>query len=157
MGNTLNRRILAGKGEEVNMSTESKINTEMLYLQTAASVSRTCFLNLQSGGWSPNWVHSPRRPFILGLLYLPRVLVRMENLVEWIGRGNRSTRRKPAPAPNCTPQIPLDQIRARTGGAAVGSQRLTAWAMARPAVVLSPKNNNVAREATVGRSICQQN
>jgi hypothetical protein len=38
------------------------------------------------------------------------------------GRGNRSTRRKPAPAPLCPPQIPLDQARA----AAVGSQRLTA-------------------------------
>jgi hypothetical protein len=29
-----------------------------------------------------------------------------------IGRGNRSTRRKPAPAPLCPPQIPLDQTRA---------------------------------------------
>jgi hypothetical protein len=28
------------------------------------------------------------------------------------GRGNRSTRRKPAPAPLCPPQIPLDQTRA---------------------------------------------
>jgi hypothetical protein len=27
------------------------------------------------------------------------------------GRGNRSTRRKPAPAPLCPPQIPLDQAR----------------------------------------------
>jgi hypothetical protein len=39
-----------------------------------------------------------------------------------IDRGNRSTRRKPAPAPLCPPQIPLDQ----TTAAAVGSQRLTA-------------------------------
>jgi hypothetical protein len=36
-----------------------------------------------------------------------------------IGRGNRSSRRKPAPAPLCLPQIPLDQARAR-------SQQLTA-------------------------------
>jgi hypothetical protein len=43
-----------------------------------------------------------------------------------IGRGNRSTRRKPAPAPLCRPQIPHDQTRARTRAAAVGSQRLTA-------------------------------
>jgi hypothetical protein len=43
-----------------------------------------------------------------------------------IGRGNRSTRRKPAPAPLCPPQIPLHQNRARTRAAAVGSQRLTA-------------------------------
>jgi hypothetical protein len=49
-----------------------------------------------------------------------------------IGRGNRSTRRKPAPAPLCPPQIPHDQTRALTRDAAVGSQRLTAWAMARP-------------------------
>jgi hypothetical protein len=28
-----------------------------------------------------------------------------------IGRGNRSTERKPAPAPLCPPQIPLDQTR----------------------------------------------
>jgi hypothetical protein len=41
-------------------------------------------------------------------------------------RGNRSTRRKPAPATLCPPQIPLDQTRARTRAAAVGSQRLTA-------------------------------
>jgi hypothetical protein len=39
-----------------------------------------------------------------------------------IGRGNRSTRRKFAPAPLCIPQIPLEKTRA----AVVGSQRLTA-------------------------------
>jgi hypothetical protein len=33
-----------------------------------------------------------------------------------IGRGNRSTRGKPAPAPFCPPQIPHDQTRARTPG-----------------------------------------
>jgi hypothetical protein len=43
-----------------------------------------------------------------------------------IDRGNRSTWRKPATAPLCSPQIPLDQTRDRTGAAAVGSQRLTA-------------------------------
>jgi hypothetical protein len=43
-----------------------------------------------------------------------------------IGRRDRSTRRKPATAPLCPPQIPLDRIRARTRAAAVGSQRLTA-------------------------------
>jgi hypothetical protein len=42
-----------------------------------------------------------------------------------IGKGNRSTRRKPAPAPLCPPQIPLDQTRDRTRAAVVGSQRLT--------------------------------
>jgi hypothetical protein len=43
-----------------------------------------------------------------------------------IGRGNRITRRKPAPAPRCPPQIALDQSRARPRAAAVESQRLTA-------------------------------
>jgi hypothetical protein len=43
-----------------------------------------------------------------------------------IGRGNRSTQRKPPPAPLCPPQIPHDQTRAQTRAAAVGSQRLTA-------------------------------
>jgi hypothetical protein len=49
-----------------------------------------------------------------------------------IGRGNRSTRRKPAPVLLCPPQIPHDLTSDRTRAAAVGSQRLTAWAMARP-------------------------
>jgi hypothetical protein len=39
--------------------------------------------NLHSGGWSPHWIHSARRP-LTGLLYLPRVIVRMEKLVEWM-------------------------------------------------------------------------
>jgi hypothetical protein len=40
------------------------------------------FSNSYNGGWRQNWVHSARRP-ITGLLYLPRVIVRMGNLVEW--------------------------------------------------------------------------
>jgi hypothetical protein len=43
-----------------------------------------------------------------------------------IGRGNRSTRRKPYRGPLCPPQIPHDQTQARTQATAVGSQRLTA-------------------------------
>jgi hypothetical protein len=39
------------------------------------------FSNSHSGGWIPNWVHSPRRP-LNGLLYLSRVIMMMENLVE---------------------------------------------------------------------------
>jgi hypothetical protein len=41
------------------------------------------------------------------------------------GRGNRSTRRKPAPVPLCPPQTP-HATRTLTRAAAVGSQRLTA-------------------------------
>jgi hypothetical protein len=47
-----------------------------------------------------------------------------------IGRGNWSTRRKPAPVPLSPPQTP-HAAQTRTRAAAVGSQRLTAWAMAR--------------------------
>jgi hypothetical protein len=42
-----------------------------------------------------------------------------------IGRGNRSTWRKPAPVPLRPPQTP-HAVRTRTRAAAVGSQRLTA-------------------------------
>jgi hypothetical protein len=42
-----------------------------------------------------------------------------------IGRGNRSTRRKPTPVPLCPPQTP-HAAWTRTRDAAVGSQRLTA-------------------------------
>jgi hypothetical protein len=48
-----------------------------------------------------------------------------------IGRRNRSTRRKPAPVSLCPPQTP-HAARTRTRAASVGSQRLTAWATARP-------------------------
>jgi hypothetical protein len=48
-----------------------------------------------------------------------------------IGRGSRSTRRSPAPVSLYPPQIPHDLTRAQTRATAVGSQRLTGWAMAR--------------------------
>jgi hypothetical protein len=40
------------------------------------------FFRIVGGGGSPNWVHSARQP-LNGLLYLPRVIMMMENLVEW--------------------------------------------------------------------------
>jgi hypothetical protein len=42
-----------------------------------------------------------------------------------IGKGNRSTRRKPAPMPLCPPQTP-HVARTRTRTAVVGSQGITA-------------------------------
>jgi hypothetical protein len=48
-----------------------------------------------------------------------------------ISRETRSTRRKPVPVPLCLPQTP-HAVRTRTRAAAVGSQRLTAWATALP-------------------------
>jgi hypothetical protein len=49
-----------------------------------------------------------------------------------IGKGNRSTQRKPASVPLCPPQIPHNLTWTRTRPAALGSRLLTAWALARP-------------------------
>jgi hypothetical protein len=63
-----------------------------------------------------------------GLLYQPQMIDDGDcGTIDGIkiGRGNRSTPRKPTPAPLCPPQIPQDQNRSRTRTAALGSQRLT--------------------------------
>jgi hypothetical protein len=57
-----------------------------------------------------------------GLLYQPQVIDGGDCEAVGgmkIGRGNRSTWRKPAPAPLCPPQIPHDQTQVRTRAAAV--------------------------------------
>jgi hypothetical protein len=63
----------------------------------------------------------------VGLLYQPRMVDGDYGAVSGmkIGRGNRSTGRKPAPVPLCPPQIPHDLTWDRTRAAAVGNQRLT--------------------------------
>jgi hypothetical protein len=91
------------------------------HCSSARCVSAVICFNSHNGGWSPSWVHSARRPLNGPDGYGDREFGGMK-----FGKGNRSTRRKPAPVPICPPQIPLDQIRARTRAAAVGSQRLTA-------------------------------
>jgi hypothetical protein len=72
-------------------------------------------------------------PFGTGLLYQPQMIDDECGAVGGIriGRGNRSTRIKPAPVPLCPPQIPHDLTCARSRVAAVGTRRLTVWAMAR--------------------------
>jgi hypothetical protein len=78
-------------------------------------------------GW--DWVHLVRWP-LFDLLYQPRMIDYDEcgAVGMRIGRGNRSTQRKPAPVPLCPPQIPHNL----TWAATVGSWQLTAWAVARP-------------------------
>jgi hypothetical protein len=49
-----------------------------------------------------------------------------------IGKGNRSTRRKPAPVQLHPPQMPHGLTRAGARAASVRSRRLTAWPTARP-------------------------
>jgi hypothetical protein len=79
-----------------------------------------------------DWVHLVRRPLI-GLLCQPRMIDGYGAIGGIrIDRGNRSTRRKPAPVPLCPLQIPHDLTWVRTRAAAVGSQQQTAWAMAQP-------------------------
>jgi hypothetical protein len=56
-----------------------------------------------------DWVHLVRLP-LTGLLYQPWMIDDECAAVGGmrIGRGNQSTRRKPAPVPLCPPQIPHD-------------------------------------------------
>jgi hypothetical protein len=96
-----------------------------LYLYTYCNA----FFNSHIGGW--NWVHSARRP-LNGLLYLPWVIVMMENLVKWRLAGETEVLGENLPpAPLCPPHLTC-QTRARTRAAAVGNQRLTASAKAAP-------------------------
>jgi hypothetical protein len=75
------------------------------------------------GGGIQNWVHSARRP-LTGLLYLPRVIVRMENLVEWMA-GETEVHGENLPRRHF---VHHKSHLTRPGG----SQRLIASAMARP-------------------------
>jgi hypothetical protein len=69
-----------------------------------------CFLIRTVGGWSPNWVYSARRPLNGPIVPAPGDYDDGEFGGMKIGRGNRGTRREPAPVPLCPPQIKLDQI-----------------------------------------------
>jgi hypothetical protein len=66
------------------------------------------------------------------------------------GRGNRSTRSKPAPVPLCPPQIPHDLTRA----AAVGSRRLTACSMERPIRSVSVRLRYTPQTSDLGLRKC---
>jgi hypothetical protein len=79
---------------------------------------------------------------LFGLLHQPQMTIINECGTVGgirIGRGNRITQRKPTTVPLCPPQIPHDLTRARTQVSAVGSQRLTTRAMARPLPYLRPR------------------
>jgi hypothetical protein len=87
-------------------------------------------------GW--DWDHLVRRTLI-SLLYQPQMIDDDDDDDECggvtgmrIGRGNRSTRRKPTPVPFCPPQIPHNLIWSRMRTLAVGNRQLTAWGTALP-------------------------
>jgi hypothetical protein len=103
------------------------LKTGVLFLQNTHLKELFSF-NSHSGGWSPT--EATRHVGTLAI-YWPSVPAPGdyddgEAAGMKIGRGNRSTRRKPAPAPLRPPQITFNQTRARTRAAAVGSPRLTA-------------------------------
>jgi hypothetical protein len=112
------------------------------YSNTYFSVIKRPTLISSTFGFSVSWLnetwfHLVRRP-LFGLLYHPRMIDDEcgAHSWMWIGRENRSTRRKPAPVPLCPPQIPYDMTWFRTRSVAVASRRLTAWDMARPFGIL---------------------
>jgi hypothetical protein len=75
-------KLLLALGCTVNLGFELKLCGHIPYVTSSLMRGWVFFfLICIVGGWSPNWVHLARRPFT-GLLYLPRVIVRMENLVE---------------------------------------------------------------------------
>jgi hypothetical protein len=63
------------------------------------------FFNSHSGGWSPSWVYSARRT-LNGLLYLPRVNMMMENLVEWRLAGEPKYSEKTCPSATLSTKNP---------------------------------------------------
>jgi hypothetical protein len=94
-----------------------------------------------------DWVHSVRRP-PTDLMYHPRMIDddgRGTVGGMRIGRGNWTTQKNFSPAPLCPPQIAHNLNRARTRAAAVGSRRITAWAMAQPSYEVL---NNVVGSST---------
>jgi hypothetical protein len=76
-------------------------------------------------GWGETSAHLVRRPLI-GLLYQHGMINEYETFGGMrLGKGNRSTRRKPAPVPVSSPQIPRDLTWDRTRAAVVGSRQPT--------------------------------
>jgi hypothetical protein len=88
--------------------THAVISMRLLGKCEANSVSLTAFLFAYSGGWSPLGTAAIYCPIVPapGDCEDGELFSGMK-----IDKGNRSTRRKPAPAPLCPPQIPLDQNR----------------------------------------------
>jgi hypothetical protein len=100
-----------------------ELRADKIRVMLATNPFRKKKLNWYSGGWSQL---SP-----LGTAATNKPIVPAPGDYDdgefggMIGRGNRSTQRKPAPVPLSPPQTP-HAVRTRTRAAAVGSQRLTA-------------------------------
>jgi hypothetical protein len=117
----------------INVSLDDTISTELIlfpYVQKTVNEQQGIFLiGIVGGGvqLGPLGTAATNRPIVPA----PGDYDDGEIDGMMIGRGNRSTRRKPVPMPLCPPQTP-NAAWTRTRAAAVGSQRLTASATARP-------------------------
>jgi hypothetical protein len=103
------------------------------------------------------WVHLVRRTLI-GLLYQPQMMC-VKQSVEWELGGETEVLGENLPQWHFVHhKTPHDLAWARTWASAVGSQRLTAWAMARPSAYvtliffLSPANVSCSRPDA--RGVC---
>jgi hypothetical protein len=108
--------------------TDTPASSQSLY---GEQHSRYVFPFFSFVGWGEtiiyewDWVHLVRRPLV-GLLYQSRMIDEYGAFGGMrIGRGSRSTLRKPAPLSLCLPQIPHVLTSHWTRAAAVGSRWLT--------------------------------
>jgi hypothetical protein len=100
-----------------------------------------------------NWVHSAMWPPI-GLLCQPRVIMMMEKLVEWWLAGETEVLGENLPQCHFVHHKPHMPARTRTRAIAVGSQRLTAWAMARPLYIALPCFSRPCQIGEVQHTAC---
>jgi hypothetical protein len=84
------------------------------------------------GGWSPYWVHSALRSLLVYCTRSGWLWGWRSWWNERFGQGKPKYSEKTCPNTTLFATNPTCQTRARTQAAAVGSQRLTASAMARP-------------------------
>jgi hypothetical protein len=98
------------------------LGVDMRPCVTVIIVARGRYVSRSLVSWVDSYrVHSVRRP-VFWLLYHPRVVDDDnddddddDSKCGMSGRGNRITRRKPAPVPLCPPQIPHDPTQAQPG------------------------------------------
>jgi hypothetical protein len=127
----INRESKETREKQINININKwRMKEKMKENDTPVVLNSDNFFNWYSGGWSPNWVYSALRPPI-GLLCQPRVIM-MEKLVEWWLAGETEVLGENLPQWRFVHHKLHMPAWTRTPAAAVGSQRLTAWATARP-------------------------